>query len=90
MPVDVDTDTSQIRLGRNWLRTGDPCRWRGHHGLFRFIAVDKPATDDTPSVLQIVGPYKKAGGRQVARYVHADQVVRILPTERLRAFVAQQ
>jgi len=79
--------TDQIRLGRNWVRRGDPVRWRNHHGLFRFAGVDRQATDDSPAVLHLFGPYKKTNSKPLSRYVHADQVVRVMPTEELRMFV---
>lgn len=84
----TDTDTSCIRLGRNYIRAGDPCRWRGHRGIFRFDGVDTPAdeTNHRPAVLILFGPASSPRPKQ--RYVRATDVVRLRPTEGLRAMVA--
>ena len=84
MTAVTDLDDSQIRLGRNWLRSGDPCRWRRHRGLFRFVKVDKHGETLDDTVLELVGPV--ANPR--TRFVQASNVVRVRPTDALRAVVA--
>jgi hypothetical protein len=44
-----------LRIGRNYLRAGDPCRVSGERGVFRFVAlVTNTATGSTWA--EVVGP----------------------------------
>ena len=78
------TDITEIRLGRNFLRAGDPCRVAGKRGLWRFIRVEHEATEDRPAVLELVGPDHNPR----TRFILASVVRRVTPTETTRARVA--
>lgn len=76
------TDT-EIRLGRNFLRSGDPCRVRGKRGLWRFVRVESDDRADRAPTLELVGP----SDNPRTRFFSADIVRRVQPTEAARAKV---